>query len=214
MAEMNEDALWLITEQFVAALEAGQQPRLTDYVRRYPQYAHELVDFVTYYHGMEASLPQRSTALLEAHVDWQLALDQAWEKVTASPFDEPPLLALARQRGCPLPQLATALNLSMDIIVQLVYGQFDPATLPAELLQRLAHVLAQSLNQVGEALGASGPAKPHLLAEERSDYLLPPLPTFRQTLLDSEELSSAQRTHWLEILDRTKNQGAGREPQA
>jgi hypothetical protein len=46
-----------ITASYVAEVEAGLHPRLSDYLARYPQYADAIADFVAYYHAVEADLP-------------------------------------------------------------------------------------------------------------------------------------------------------------
>src|SRR5262249_30289942 len=57
MDRQQEEDVLRITAQYVAEVQAGQQPRLSDYLVRYPHYADAITDFVTYYHAVEADLP-------------------------------------------------------------------------------------------------------------------------------------------------------------
>jgi hypothetical protein len=57
MDREQEEAVLRITASYVAELEAGLHPRLSDYLARYPQYAEAIADFVAYYHAVEAELP-------------------------------------------------------------------------------------------------------------------------------------------------------------
>jgi len=57
MDRAQEEDVLRITAQYVAELQAGRQPRLGDYLARYPQYAGAISEFVAYYHAVEADLP-------------------------------------------------------------------------------------------------------------------------------------------------------------
>jgi hypothetical protein len=65
MDREQEEAVLRITALYVAELEAGLHPRLSDYLARYPQYAGAIADFVAYYHAVEADLPPVNEA---AHI--------------------------------------------------------------------------------------------------------------------------------------------------
>ena len=57
MHEEQELALLYITAQYVAEVQAGRQPRLSDYLARYSHYADAIADFVAYYHAVEEVVP-------------------------------------------------------------------------------------------------------------------------------------------------------------
>src|SRR5437016_733554 len=61
MTEQPEDALLQITAQYVCEFQTGQQPRLSEYLARYPQYAEAIADFVAYYHTAEMQVPDDLT---------------------------------------------------------------------------------------------------------------------------------------------------------
>jgi len=207
MEEVHEEQIMMITEQFVAELEAGQQPRLADYEQRYPQYAGEIADFVTYYTVLEASALRASETVPKLSTNTQEALKEGWERVFSQYTPaEASLQVLAQRQQYSLTQLATRLDLSQDLVEQLARRQLLSATVPHELLQHLAMLLAQSIEVVRKALEhVAAPT----LAEERPVYGLPelvrstvPLPaTFREALLNSSRLSAAQKERWLAILE-------------
>lgn len=47
-----------ITAEYVEAYRAGRPPNLRTFIRRYPQFARELLDFVLYFHCVAADLPE------------------------------------------------------------------------------------------------------------------------------------------------------------
>lgn len=205
MEEAPDEMLFFITAQFVAEREAGQRPRLDDYIRRYPNYADEIADFIAYYSALEADLPLVSEAILPLSSASRVALDAAWRKVQREDLSKggnATLSSLADRQHYSLLQLAEALHLSSDIVEQLAQRQLDPATLPRELLQRLTEVLVQSMSTVRQALGLLEQSAPlSLLAEKRAPYALSARPTFHQALLSSTQISSAQRSYWLDLLE-------------
>lgn len=203
MEQAREEAVMRITAQFVAEQEAGQRPRLEEYARRYPQYVDEITDFVTYYYAVETGLPADTASMPSLSPSSRAALDRAWERVGALPVTEASALsALARRQRCSLSQLASALDLSVDIVEQLARRQLDPATLPRELLQRLASVLAQSISVVRQALGILDPPSTSTLAEARATYNLAPRQSFRAAILASSLLSVEQKVLWQAALER------------
>lgn len=202
MEQVHEEIM-RITAQFVAEQEAGQRPRLEDYARRYPQYVDEITDFVTYYYAMEAGLPTDTASVPSLSAGSRAALDLAWERID-TPFASSSLTlsTLARRQHYPLARLASMLNLSVDIVEQLARRQLEPATIPGELLQRLARVLTQSLGAIRQALGLPELPSTPFLAEERAAYNTPHQTSFREAISASSQLSAAQRKHWQEVLER------------
>ncbi len=46
-----------ITAQYVAEVQSGRQPHLSDYLARYPRHVDAIADFVAYYHAVEEAMP-------------------------------------------------------------------------------------------------------------------------------------------------------------
>src|SRR5436853_7777682 len=84
MNREQEEAVLRITAEYVAEVQAGHAPRLSDYLARYPQHADAITAFVTYYHAVEVDLPAASEAsgvvptLSERS---STALERAWERI-------------------------------------------------------------------------------------------------------------------------------------
>lgn len=203
MEQAHEEEIMRITAEFMAEREAGRKPRLEDYARQYPQYVDEITDFVTYYYAVEAGLPTDTTSVPSFSAGSRAALDLAWKRVREPLAQQALTLAvLARRRRYTLTRLAAALDLSDDLVVQLARRQIEPETIPREILQRLTRVLSQSLSIVRQALGLPEvPATPQLTAEEEEREAAA-LPSFREALLTSLQLSAAQKERWQAVLER------------
>jgi len=206
--EQEEDVLH-ITAQYMAELQAGHQPRLSDYLVRYPQYADAISEFVTYYHVVEAGLPEES--LGESHVGTlpqlsdssRTALEHAWERISpleAAQTDlNTTLFMTINKQGLSPSQLATEIGLSEDIVAKLIAVRplIEAATLPQEVLRRLARILHQPLSAMqtysSQLRAAEARAPYHAEAQTQS---------FREALEQSAQLSDEQKAHWRAILVR------------
>lgn len=206
MEQAREQEVLRITAQFVAEQEAGLRPRLEDYARDYPQYVDEITDFVTYYYAMEVGLPTDTTSVPSLSAGSRAALNLAWERVnTPLPVESVTLEMLAQRQRYSFARLAALLDLSADIVEQLAFRQLDPATIPREVLQRLARVLGQSLSVVRQALGLLEVPSTPAIAEARVPYVLSSEsepPGFRAAITASSQLSLAQKKRWLALLER------------
>ena len=211
MEQTREQEIRRITAQFVAEQEAGLRPRLEDYARHYPQYVDEITDFVTYYYAVEVGLPTDTASVPSLSVGSRAALNLAWERInTPLPLETVTLELLVQRQRYTFARLASLLDLDVTLVERVVRRQFDPLTLPRELLQRLATLLGQSLLVIRQALGLPDvPATPILtpkrvVAEARAPYTASEqaaLPSFRDAL-GSSALSSAQKRLWMAILER------------
>lgn len=202
MIEAHEEVLMRITAQMVSEQEDGQRPRVGEYIRRYPQYAHEIADFATYYYAMEMNLPSTTAAFTQLSASSLTALDRAWKQLEDLGLSEAmPLLQFVQQRSLSFSGLAAALDLSQDVVEQLVHGQLDPVSLPRALLQRLADVLALSLPVLRRALGLLEQVVQFHIAEETAAYAPGARPSFRQAMEASEQLSASLKEQWLAILE-------------
>lgn len=200
MEQAHDEEIMRITAQFVAEQEAGERPRLEEYVRRYPQFVDEITDFVTYYYTVESGLPTNTASIPSMSAGSRAALDLAWERVTTPlPGNPLTLASLARQQHFSLARLAASLDLSADIVEQLARSQIDPVTLPHELLQRLSRVLAQSLSVVRQALGLPELPSTPFLAEQRASYHSGQI-SFQEAIVASPHLSKARKQSWLAIV--------------
>lgn len=206
MEQEREQEIKRITAQFVAEQEAGLRPRLEDYARRYPQYVDEITDFVTYYYAVEVGLPTDTTSMPSLSVGSRAALNLAWERVnTPLPVEAVTLEMLAQRQRFSFVRLAALIDVSVDLVELISKNQLDPASIPREILQRLVSVLGQSMAVVRRALGLPDIPSTPRIAEARATYTLSTrskLPSFREALMASEQISPAQRNRWLAFLER------------
>jgi hypothetical protein len=193
MHKKQELSLLYITAQYVADVQAGRQPRLSDYLARYPRYADAIADFVAYYHAVEEVRPSGELA-------------SAGTMTT--------LLATATGQRLTLSQIAAELNLSIDIVLLLEQRAIVPATIPHVLCEQIAILLQQPSAMVQEYLCSLGQHQPgsamqkrkqqRKVAEEGADYPVPHVMdklSFRAMVETSLQLSAEQKSHWRTILD-------------
>lgn len=219
MDRAQEEDVLRITAQYVAELQAGRQPRLGDYLARYPQYAEAISEFVAYYHAVEADLPGEALSeqkqgqplaatLPQLSDSSRMALERAWERITPrelAPGDvNTTLLAVANRQGLSLAQVASEVGLSGDIIEKLLGVQptIKAATIPQEVFRRLAHILHQPLEAIQAYFGLAGRLQ---VAETPTVYNMETQPdarqqSFREAIEQSEQLSDEQRAPWCDIL--------------
>src|SRR5712692_3622446 len=158
MDRVQEEAVLRITARYVTEVQAGRQPRLSDYLLRYPQYADAITEFVTYYHAVEVDLPEEAKeaspiALPPLSETSRAALARAWERLAPS---TELFTFWANTQQITLTQLAADIGLSTDIVEKLQRRLFDAATIPQEVLKRLAHTLQQPPSAIQTYFGLSG----------------------------------------------------------
>src|SRR5215469_2255944 len=157
MDREQEEAIQRITARYVAELHAGHHPRLSDYLSRYPQYAGVITDYVTYYHAIEAAIPEEQEITYPLSQATHAALDEAWKRVLHPESEANNVIAslkeAAKNAGKSFPQLAVEIGLSRDILSMLEQQLIDVATIPYEVSRRLASGLQQPLVAVKSYLG-------------------------------------------------------------
>jgi hypothetical protein len=211
-AAAEELELLAIAEQFAAEHAAGANPRLADYLQRYPRHAAELTAFVTALlaeaapqdsstepgktvHGVARS-PGTVRALARifpgaTHEEPRAAVAETRAAYAPGGSDEtasPGLLALARERGLTPEALAHALHLSPALVYWLDAGGIAGERAPEPLVERLAAVLDLPHEQAIAALGALRAGAPARTA-------------LREAVIGDASLSKARLREWLALLD-------------
>jgi hypothetical protein len=210
MARDYDEAVLRITARYVAEARAGRQPRLSDYLAHYPQYAEAITDFVAYFHIVEADIPSEPNIVPPLSQQSQVALAQAWERIASSDktvkntFTS--LLMLTSQQERSLAQLSSETGLSLDIIRKLEQRLIQVSTIPYAALKCLAQALQQP---VAAILASLGPTEQQLgarsIAESPADYSQEnqrgeQIESFREAVERSGELSGEQKETWFAIL--------------
>jgi transcriptional regulator with XRE-family HTH domain len=220
----EEEAVLRITSRYVAELREGRQPRLSDYLLRYPQCADAITDFVTYYHAVEVDIAgEMPVASEETSLAFTLpplsensraALDRTWSRLSEGSIvrdnsDMTLQLAASKQRKS-LRQLAGEVGLSVDIVEKLERRMIDAITVPQEVLKRLSQSLEQPTEVISGYLGF-GVDKRMMskVAESPANYAVEEgsgiqLQTFREAVEQSVELSNEQKDVWYEILEKER----------
>ncbi len=125
-----------ITAQYVIEFRLDRSPHIEDYVRQYPQYTHELLEFAVYFHtvGLDAAEPDKVLAA-ELSPAAQKALTQIRER--RATVSIAPLVGLVKQGaqvGFSPRKLADAVGLTTN----LGDCRGDPPAYPRQTARRYA----------------------------------------------------------------------------
>ena len=214
MDREEEEMIQRLTARYVSEFRAGQHPRLSEYLSRYPHYANMIADFVTYFHAMEVDLPQESEIIPPLSQTSRAAFDEAWKHmVYADSGVNNTLNSLqmaANNVHKPFLQLALEIGLSQDILQKLDLHSIDAATIPQELCHRLAKALQRPMAAIEMYLGlvehnqltqgvavAENPPDYHI--EDQSDLDLH-VSSFLEAVEQSNNMSDEQKGVWHAIL--------------
>jgi transcriptional regulator with XRE-family HTH domain len=217
MDREQEEAVLRIAARYVAEVQAGQQPRLSDYLSRYPQYADAIADFVAYYHAIEADVPGETQeeplvdTLSPLSDDFHIAIDSAWKRISQltderiSTNKRLSLREIAKAQKLTLSQLAGTIGLSVDVIMKIDQHRINASTIAGEVFNRLASALHQPLDAIRASVGGSNSWAVTQVAESPASYDVGEQPgiqaeTFREAVESSTQLSDEQKAFWHDIL--------------
>ncbi len=183
-----------ITARYVEEYRAGNAPRLDDYVRRYPEFATEIADFVVYFHAVAEPMPQ---------VDAEPAaeLSAAARVIQARIREEmafPGLVARARVIGLTPPALAVAVGISMDVLGKLESHVIAAASIPPTLVRRLAESLRATPEAIATYLGGVPLQAGSFFYAERAPERKHE--SFLAAIQASASLSASQKQEWEQLV--------------
>ncbi|MDQ6662277.1 MAG: hypothetical protein M3Z24_15085 [Chloroflexota bacterium] len=208
MDSNRAETLFRITEQYVRELHNDQQPKLSEYIAHYPSYADDIADFIAYYHAIEEDIPKETEVTPDLPHELLIAMN--YDSSTISQLDESKkidtLFLTVHKQVLSESQLASELDVSVDIVSLLEHRRIKPDTIPGELYKRLSKTLHVPLRDVRAYLGRE-PRASQRVAETASTYQLQQFPEeyalyFRELVIHSEQLSEKQKKDWLSILDQ------------
>ena len=212
MDNEHEEMIQRLTARYVAEYHAGRQPRLSEYLLRYPRYADVLADFVSYFHAVEIDLPLESEIIAPLSQTSRAAYIEAMEKVEQTGLElrgnlESLHQALEKAHKS-LHQVSQEVGLGQDILHALERQRIDVATIPLEVSRRLAKALHQPVSALEIVLGLGRRELHHqLVAEQPSDYdiedqsvLHVEACSFQEAIERSEHMSDSQKRNWRAIL--------------
>ena len=212
MDREEEEILQRLTARYVSEFRAGQHPRLSEYLSRYPHYANMIADFVTYYHAIEVDVPQESEIIPPLSQTSRAAFDEAWKHVVYADSEInnslDSLQVAADSVNKSFLQVALEIGLSQDILKNLDQHSIDAATIPQELYHRLAKALHRPLAAIEMYLGlvkqkqltqgvAESPAVYHI---EDQPVLDLHVRSFHEAVEQSKHMSEEQKGVWHSIL--------------
>ena len=214
MDREEEEIIQRLTARYVSEFRAGQHPRLSEYLSRYPRYANMIADFVTYYHAIEVEIPRETEFIPSLSQTSRAALEEAWKNVLHADFEEyntlNSLQMAANNVHKSFLQLALEIGLSQDILQKLDLHSIDAATIPQELCYRLAKALHRPLAAIEMFLGlvkhkqltqgvAVAENPPVYYIEDQSDLDLH-VCSFQEAVEQSNNMSDEQKGVWHTIL--------------
>ena len=212
MDREEEEMIQRLTARYVSEFRAGQHPRLSEYLSRYPHYANMIADFVTYYHAIEVDIPQDIEIIPPLSQISRAALEEAWKNVLHADFEEfntlDSLQMAANNVHKSFFQLALETGLSQDILKKLDLHSIDAATIPQELCHRLAKALHRPLAAIEMYLGlvkhqqatqgvAESPPVYHIEDQPALDLHVC---SFQEAVEQSKDMSDEQKDVWHSIL--------------
>jgi DNA-binding Xre family transcriptional regulator len=202
-AREYDETLMRITAHYVDEYEAGLQPRLDDYIRRYPHYANEIADFVAYYRSVEA--PEKSQITSPAFT-YETLMDRLHQLNISRPTVTT-IFRIAHERSVSQDWLARQLGLSKDVVQLLEERRIDSATIPSMLYLQLAEILQYAVDDIKQYMeGITLRQHQSRRVAEMDEPYLPQQAmeggqlSFRQVLMKSTQLSEEQRQYWLRII--------------
>lgn len=231
MDREQEEVVLRCTAHYIEALQAGHQPKISDYLARYPQYADAIANFIAYYQTVELpqAQPIESTdgtdniddtdslnSADEFTSEFHIAIESAWQRVLmpeAAPArgNIQSLFLAAKQQQLSISQLATRLIISEDILLLLEQQALLPESIPQELYRRLAKTLHQPERAVRAYLGwqrrQQVAERPAIYdtgnAGSGGDTTRPTQKvSFREVIDKSENLSAEQKKFWRDVLTK------------
>lgn len=158
MENNNMITLADVFNTFVAENDKPTEENLQDWVKRYPQYRRELVDFAAAW-AEQLVLPpapemgpEAEKALIDramSHVR-NVAYNRNEQAQKHAESDDPvdSLIGEAQRAGMNAQELAGACGLDRALISKLNRRQFKPESIPAELIGRLGQLLEKSTAEI------------------------------------------------------------------
>jgi hypothetical protein len=212
MDREQEVVIQRLTARYVSEFRAGQQPRLSEYLSRYPQFADMIADFVSYYHAIETDVPQENEVIPSLSQASRAALDEAWKNVVYTDFEVDSTLnslqMAAHKANKSFLQVALEIDMGQDILKKLDQHAIDAATIPQELCHRLAKALHQPLAAIEMYLRLGKHKQATMVVSESSSIyqieeqsvLDVHVPGFQESVEQSKYMSDEQKDVWYAIL--------------
>lgn len=199
-----------VLNEFVAGHERPTAEALEAWVRRYPQFRNELIEFAAAWAEQMVlpAAPELSTDEEERIVDRAMshALNISFSRDEQVQSHQPnenaikSLTAEAKKAGLSAPEFAKACGLDLVLIAKLNTRQIRPNTIPPKLISHVARLLGRTIEAVTEYLGQP----PQPLADRSFLALEKPKSAGQESFADAvraSSLSEAEKARWLDEAD-------------
>ena len=203
-AEQDEKDFEPVKIEFIEAWNTGERPTLQDYVRRYPQFTDELIEFVLSFVPLERAAQR----VAEPPMPSASTLEIVRQTVAGAQASATNLTEARNAMKWTVNRLARELNVPKEIVMWLERGGLRQW--PHKLEEKLAHCLCRTGSQVAALLRSSTPAAApaHFSARGKPQTAAPKVRTFREALEYCEaqgHLTPEQRREWLEESDEEES---------
>ena len=189
--------------ELAVARARGEQSALARVLASYPRHRAELIEF-------DAGLVATSFADESVVGETASLAERAFARAMVAVFPVAPapaavatpalsLKALRQSRRIAMRDLATRLNLGVDVLSQLEAGRIAAASIPARLVRALGEALGTAAEQITATLQAQpalAPALQRSRSGARKDAVTGPL-SFDEAVRLSPEMSDEQKAAWL-----------------
>jgi len=195
-----------VLNEFVAGHERPTAEALEAWVRRYPQFRNELIDFAAAWAEqiLLPAAPELTTDEEERIVDRAMshALNVSFSRDEQAQSHQTngkaikSLTAEAKKAGLSAPEFAKACGLDLVLITKLNNRQIRPSTIPPRLISHVARLLGRTIEAVMEYLGRA----PQPLAGRSFLALEKPKGAEQENFADAVRASSlgeAEKARWL-----------------
>lgn len=191
-------------------MEAARDARnvLAEFMRRYPQFAVELMDYAATASIIEnspatASDAEQENALVRRGMDTVARLLAVNRSMINLSDQVAPLVGLRKEaeaRGLTIQSLAAATDLTVPIVVKLDRRLIRFASIPRQVIERIAGALGRTTEAIAAYLSAGDPqfaAAAHFLAETAPQ--MPDQQDFYDAVETDLTMSDEQKRAWREV---------------
>lgn len=200
---LNKERLATVLEEYAASTPDGNVASvLEDFVRRFPEYRAELVEFAAA-RAIARYLPEIEPGPEGEERDRMLAAGRLRSVLgrieSAAPIGS--LVGTAEKLGIGKQSFAKAAGLSLSLLIYLEKRRIEFATIPAEIVSRLASILQTGAESVAEYLRTPPDAVP------QANYKTSGMPgrvvakSFAEAVREDQTLTAEQKTELLRLTE-------------
>ena len=195
---MNEPNLTDVLEEYaLAAPTEFDQQILRQMTEKYPQFAAELKDFAAARAVVKYAPEQEISASDEARYR-QIGMENLRTILSENADSLESLTGAAKAKGLNRSNFADALGLSVSLVQYLEKRRLDFATIPKNVIAKIAEVLETGESLVANYLSQSAvsPANASFKATERPEERQPK--SFAEAVREDQQLSAEEKRRLLE----------------